>query len=211
MDEFTNPTTVESQHAVSVNLCPDCGKPPELFVCTDGLADCRCSSPDCRVYDVSLSPSWQTAIVKWNQNTAKAYAERSESPISTPSDSEHADVENRPQDGLECDTREKVLADLERLAHEWHDYDGNFMRIYNHVAYAQVKELLDRQDAITRAECDKPGWEYCETCEALSDLTAERDDLRSRLETQANSFAKLERENAKLRDKLKRVREMLGG
>lgn len=64
-----------------------------------------------------------------------------------------ASVENRPQDGSECvDTREKILTDLKRLVREWHDYDGNFMRIYNHVAYAQVKELLDRQAAIDRKE-----------------------------------------------------------
>ena len=92
-------------------------------------------------------PAGTPANVARNQYEARRAAQRCEG--------EHtpADVENRPQDGLECDTREKVLADLERLAHEWHDYDGNFMRIYNHVAYAQVKELLDRQAAITEREC----------------------------------------------------------
>ena len=47
--------------------------------------------------------------------------------------------------------------------------------------------------------------------DGVESLTAERDDLRSRLKTQADSFAKLERDNAQLRDKLERVRELAGG
>lgn len=49
------------------------------------------------------------------------------------------------------DSREKLLEDLERHVKEWREADG-FMRIYGSVAYAQVKELLDRQEAITERE-----------------------------------------------------------
>ena len=74
-------------------------------------------------------------------------------------------------DANDADSREKILADLEKLTHKWHDYDGNFMRIYSDVAYAQAKELLERQDAITRAECER----ICDTCE-WPDLAAQPDE-----------------------------------
>lgn len=91
----------------------------------------------------------------------------------------------------ETDSREKLLADLEKQVRFWHDYDGNFMRIYDSVAYAQVKELLDRQAAITERElckqCDwpslaaQPDYESQGRIVALTDkvdeLTAERDAL----------------------------------
>lgn len=59
------------------------------------------------------------------------------------------------------DTREKLEDDLEKLRAEWKNYDGNFMRIYSDVAYAQIVELLDRQAAITEAECER----ICDTCD----------------------------------------------
>lgn len=58
-------------------------------------------------------------------------------------------AESETEAHSEPDSREKLLGDLERLTQTWHDYDGNFMRVYGGVAYAQVKELLDRQAAIT--------------------------------------------------------------
>ena len=227
-------------------------------------------------------------------------------PISAPGDSEPADVENGAQNGLECDTREKLEADARDLQSRIWDagcrHDG--------ISLSHIMNLLDRQDAITRAEwCNEQGWwdsaeecnratakvhdlqdqvdsleeeaeshkrtanrlhnevEYLEgqlaeltaerdelreknrrqrkqlfelqnaihernegtlkrqwkqqveelKAEAMRNrdgverLTAERDDLRSRLKTQADSFAKLERDNAQLRDKLERVRELAGG
>ena len=42
-----------------------------------------------------------------------------------------------------------------------------------------IRELLDRQKAITKAECDKPNWDYCDTCVlvgTVDKLKAERDD-----------------------------------
>lgn len=50
------------------------------------------------------------------------------------------------------DSRECIESDLLALTKKWHDYDGDFMKIYSSVAYAQVKELLDRQAALTERE-----------------------------------------------------------
>lgn len=49
-------------------------------------------------------------------------------------------------------SREKLEADLRSLTVSWRDYDGNYMRTYSSVAYAQIKELLDRQAVITADE-----------------------------------------------------------
>ena len=46
--------------------------------------------------------------------------------------------------------------------------------------------LLDRQAAITRRECDRPNWDYCETCDALAELTAERDELQAAIDAMNN-------------------------
>ena len=162
-------------------------------------------------------------------------------PISASSDSEPADVENGAQNGLECDTREtsvigqpvdnaqadsreKLLEDANSLCLELWDSDVISGWTTANVLKKDIIKLLDRQDAITRAEwCNEQGWwdsaEECNRATAkvhdlqdqVDSLTAERDELRSRLKTQADSFAKLERDNAQLRDKLERVRELLGG
>lgn len=90
----------------------------------------------------------------------------------------------------ETDSREKLLADLEKQVRFWHDYDGNFMRIYSYVAYAQVKELLDRQAAITERElCKQCDWPSLaaqpdqEAYDRIAELTAERDALADDLLT----------------------------
>ena len=72
----------------------------------------------------------------------------------------------------EGDTREKLEADLLELTKAW-KADDSFMSIYSTVAYAQVKELLDRQAAITRTECER----FCDTCrdEQVDELEAECD------------------------------------
>ena len=71
-------------------------------------------------------------------------------------DSEHVETANGTLDGdtaaENADSRELILTDLEKKTREWHDYDGNYMRIYSGVAYAQMKELLDRQAAITEEQ-----------------------------------------------------------
>lgn len=100
-----------------------------------------------------------------------------------------------------ADSRELILTDLEKKTREWHDYDGNFMRIYSDVAYAQIKELLDRQAAITERKCRKPNWDYCETCEALEKLTAERDTLQGALDIAVQNESKLEAERDELKER----------
>lgn len=68
-----------------------------------------------------------------------------------------ADADSAEGAKADQDTREKLLEDLERQVKYWRKYDGNYMRIYSTVAYAQVKELLDRQEAITERECFERG------------------------------------------------------
>lgn len=114
------------------------------------------------------------------------------------------DVSEEIVDANDADSREKILADLEKLTHKWHDYDGNFMRIYSDVAYAQAKELLERQDAITRAEFNKPGWEYCETCV----LSAQSDALRAERDNLAHDLAECERERERWRGLCSRLLDL---
>ena len=40
-----------------------------------------------------------------------------------------------------------------------------------------IFDCLDRQAAITRAGCDKPNWDYCETCELQTQVRKLRSDL----------------------------------
>ena len=50
---------------------------------------------------------------------------------------------------------------------------------FAHELYYSIIHLLNRQAAITERKCRKPNWDYCETCEALENLTAERDNLEA--------------------------------
>ena len=74
------------------------------------------------------------------------------------------------------DTREKLEADvLKYYTHTvstamWPPSANKHTDMVS-VSMDMVLEWLDRQAAITRRECDKPNWDYCETCE----LTAEHD------------------------------------
>jgi len=73
------------------------------------------------------------------------------------------------------DSREKLEEDCEKLIRSiqrrtFSGRDAGALRY-------QLKELLDRQAAITRAEFDKPGWEYCETCEEIARLRVESMNL----------------------------------
>jgi len=74
----------------------------------------------------------------------------------------------------EPDSRERLEADMaawlnDNLCVDCYDAD---------IAYG----WLDRQAAITERECRKPNWSYCETCEALEKLTAERDEWKAKAE-----------------------------
>ena len=92
------------------------------------------------------------------------------------------------------DTREKLEADvLKYYTHTtstlmW-PVDANIMKKWVSVSMDTVLEWLDRQDAITRRECDKPNWDYCETCE----LTAERDLYREKLSRALDLAHEIER------------------
>ena len=243
----------QKPNAITLNLCPDCGVPPRFYIYSDdGSAECDCFYVGCESYNVKHAESWQEALAQWNENTAKAYAERPESPISYNGEHEPAAVENRPQNGLECDTREKLERDIKAE--------------YYMLADEELEPIfgwLDRQAAITEQECQANAiWAWQERYKALNqvaELTAERDELRERVrkltmktmamedkrkidserwtkiahqhqedlheimelreklrekqhvcDVQRDSFAKLERDNAKLRDTLARVRGLVG-
>ena len=99
----------------------------------------------------------------------------------------------RNGDSYNLDTREQLEADLEKLRKQWKEYDGNFMRIYSYVAYSQIVELLDRQAAITRAECER----ICDTCE-YPDLAEADADACDHIAALQGEVDKLTDENAKL-------------
>ena len=101
------------------------------------------------------------------------------------------------------DSREKLLEDLQKMTIDWHDYDGNFMRIYNNVAYAQIKELLDRQEAITEAE-QREWWGG-----VVAELQAKVDELTSELAAARKAHAQAEHDAETYREKLGRVLDMV--
>lgn len=141
-------------------------------------------------------------------------------------------------------SREELEADVWALTTKWKSYKGNFMKIYSSVAYAQIKELLDRQAAITKNECrEEHSKRLGELHDLLDEAAREREELAGRVEyngelvekvkrernnlqyendalikeinrlrkvcqIQADSFAAIENENAKLRSKLNRIREL---
>ena len=104
-----------------------------------------------------------------------------------------AELANDETDASEADTRERINDDLLAMITSWDDYDGDYIRIYGSVAYAQVKELLDRQAAITERE-----WrEHCaseeccgfqELVDVNESLQAEHDDLKRANERQARKI-----------------------
>lgn len=83
----------------------------------------------------------------------------------------------------EADSRHKLEADAERYIEHAADYayEDTLWADETFTLYDAIIELLDRQAAITERECRKPNWSYCETCEALEKLTAERDKLKDEL------------------------------
>lgn len=114
------------------------------------------------------------------------------------------------------DTREKLEADVWQLAFDWSPdttAEGN----PEYVLRAATMRLLDRQAAITVREyhhhCCQNHVDYDEEYKPAIDnlqakvdeLTAERDRLQHVIETQANSFQKLERELKEATDFAKRV------
>lgn len=100
------------------------------------------------------------------------------------------------------DSREELEADVWALTTKWKSYKGNFMKLYSSVAYAQIKELLNRQADIS----------WNKAWKVQKDLIAVMQDeieyLRMVCQKQADSFAAIENENAALRSKLNRIREL---
>ncbi len=118
-------------------------------------------------------------------------------------DAEHVEHQERALDGdtdaQNEDSRELILTDLEKKTREWRDYDGNYMRIYSDVAYAQMKELLDRQAAITEREVlSHPD----ERDEQIAEMTAERDVLKGQMDTMRDVAREFRNERDLYRSKL---------
>ena len=109
--------------------------------------------------------------------------------------------EPREADENACsqDSREKLEADLDSLTKKWHEYDGNYMRIYSTVAYAQVKELLDRQMALTSREwsgyldeANDQLYELTEECDLWNKRYAQAHDHALELQAQVDELESLD-------------------
>ena len=141
-------------------------------------------------------------------------------------DAEHVETEERALDGdtaaQDADSRELILTDLEKKTREWHDYDGNYMRIYSDVAYAQMKELLDRQAAITE-EKTRCKWVTASAEEIAAwrskaeklqvqvyELTAERDKLQEQLLIGWECECRLQAERERYREKFGKCLDYAG-
>lgn len=79
------------------------------------------------------------------------------------------------------DSREKLETDMRA----WKDSVYSFS---DDELYAKVTEWLDRQAAITRAEFDKPNWDYCESCEQFKAMQDRIDELEAALKGERNNF-----------------------
>lgn len=90
-------------------------------------------------------------------------------------DAEHAEHQDGTLDG---DTEPENEDSRERLEAEIESYSA--FDIMDTITLDMVIGWLDRQAAITERECRKPNWSYCETCEALEKLTAERERYREK-------------------------------
>lgn len=82
------------------------------------------------------------------------------------------------------DSREKLEEDVRRWFADDYYEDYYSEEDMNSV----VSKWLDRQAAITRAECDKPNWDYCESCEQLKAMQDRIDELEAALKGERNNF-----------------------
>lgn len=100
---------------------------------------------------------------------------------------------------LEHDSIERIESDLLALTKRWHDYDGNYMKIYSTVAYSQVKELLDRQAKIIERY-----WMEINGANTLAniELNKQREELQSRINDLKANLATAEGDNEYLRAEL---------
>lgn len=137
---------------------------------------------------VNLAGKWPNVAI--NPATGKTY------------ESEHIDngvfVQMCPND-----TREQLEADVERMVKEHSLY---WLHTY-------IIEWLDRQAVITEREfwegyANGNQWEIHQLEKKCDELQNEIEYLRKVCKTQADSFAAIENENAALRSKLNRIREL---
>ena len=97
--------------------------------------------------------------------------------FSLPLEEQYAWMNAEHQDGtLDGDTEPENEDSRERLEAEIESYSAFDMM--DTITLDMVIGWIDRQAAITERECRKPNWSYCETCEALEKLTAEREQYR---------------------------------
>lgn len=107
----------------------------------------------------------------------------------------------------EQDNREQLGRDITRWLDSWTGasvHESEIRRV--------VCQWLDRQAAITRAECDKPNWEYCETCDyeranerqarKIENVCAINAKLREHVDNLAQDLAESERLREELREEL---------
>lgn len=93
----------------------------------------------------------------------------------------------RNVDSYNLDTREQLEADLEDMVRSWCADNTSVKATRGVIMFWQVKELLDRQAAITIRECTSEDESCCEACRAaqkrkIAELKAERDELREALD-----------------------------
>lgn len=65
------------------------------------------------------------------------------------------------------DSRAQLEADITNWLGSWTAFSVPISKVKQFIF-----DCLDRQAAITRAGCDKPNWDYCETCELQAQLQA---------------------------------------
>ena len=122
-------------------------------------------------------------------------------------DAEHVEHQDGTLDGdtepESEDSRELILTDLEKKTREWHDYDGNYMRIYSGVAYAQMKELLDRQAAVTE-EKTRYKW-VTASAEEIAAWRSKAEKLQAQVDELKAERVKLKSQICKLEDGLVRT------
>lgn len=109
------------------------------------------------------------------------------------------------------DSREKLEAEVRRIAFQFSPDttpDGN----PEYELRAEIMDLLDRQAAITERHwmeiCGASANANIELKRQIDELKNDIKYLRKVCQTQADSFAAIENENAALRSKLNRIREL---
>jgi hypothetical protein len=99
------------------------------------------------------------------------------------------------------DSREKLEADVYRAADEMEKFTYGERFINTH----KILRWLDRQAEITKRECDRPNWEYCDTCETLATLRGVARQFRDERDKAEARVAELEAAISALKELLLEV------